>query len=852
MEKFLLFLRRKISSFWSRCGYFFCLFLIPSILYADIQIIEIFPNTVDDKNLEYVEIRNTGCESVDIWGYMLEDALPKIYTVPSSTILRSYENYRFIRPVTKIELNNAGETVRLRNPWGIILSEYSYANSTKWVLISVPYTDTDCTPPEAPTPPPVSTETGATASENIVPPAEQNQWTSQEDNTPIESSTGSSPESIPSPRDESRSTDDSVVMSWWYIEPFWDTWSLDSVGGGDFMTWSDLIAGESSSWQVLTNTANDPLIVSTGSSIENSQPVFSGTLDPLMLLYDDADLDGYIDQLMVDYGRILTGSVDISVISIYSATGGLYRDRAILTETGHILSGFLSWTYLVLELREWDMIHTGSLKIDATTKSHLRLKNTLPPGFSTIFGQMPSDFFLTTSFNSYKNTARSTSYASSILSTLSQNTGSLMPSLTGVIFPQVFPTIQRYTSAVYESGSFICRVRDCRINLTFEPIFSSGFRMSDFNCRVTYASEVRDDCNPTQWDILNTGSIQILLTHKASWDTLFTQYPIVFDLISQPWVEQISYMLDTNPPVLIVEMDGKWKGYYQQIWDHELHCYAYTCSINLTADRSYDREGGKLRFIWLYDMQNYTDSKDPWVRTFSLGDHDIWVRAVDQAGNMSQIHYIVRVYPPVVEEKIIKPKKEKASKKEKVQKEVSEKSKKKSKKKLKMAFFEPPEVLIQNKVPQFLAENTIYCQTKTKYCSVNLKLENPVPGILYTWIYPDGSRIESSNPRSFRFDAGKGSIQLVASYKGSDMPIYTQSFRILVEKITKTRKKSNKKGVSSLSHSPDLKKDVSILKASPPWNAKASYSFILFLSFLTVLVWVFFTLQKYQKHRFSE
>lgn len=126
-------------------------------------------------------------------------------------------------------------------------------------------------------------------------------------------------------------------------------------------------------------------------------------------------------------------------------------------------------------------------------------------------------------------------------------------------------------------------------------------------------------------------------------------------------------------------------------------------------------------------MQNYTDSKDPGTRTFTLGDHDIWVRAVDLSGNMSQIHYIVRVFPPKEEEAIVKPKKAPKQKAEKISSNSKPSQKKKTKKKLKMAFFEPPQILLQNKTPTLKNEDIIHCQTKTKYCSINLKIENPIP-----------------------------------------------------------------------------------------------------------------------------
>lgn len=41
-------------------------FLSPLPLLAEVAIVEVFPNTDDDANMEYIDIANTGCESIDI------------------------------------------------------------------------------------------------------------------------------------------------------------------------------------------------------------------------------------------------------------------------------------------------------------------------------------------------------------------------------------------------------------------------------------------------------------------------------------------------------------------------------------------------------------------------------------------------------------------------------------------------------------------------------------------------------------------------------------------------------------------------------------------------------------------
>jgi hypothetical protein len=37
-------------------------------------------------------------------------------------------------------------------------------------------------------------------------------------------------------------------------------------------------------------------------------------------------------------------------------------------------------------------------------------------------------------------------------------------------------------------------------------------------------------------------------------------------------------------------MDGKWKEIYEQIGENEMNCYAFTCSMNFSAEKSFDPE----------------------------------------------------------------------------------------------------------------------------------------------------------------------------------------------------------------------------------------------------------------------
>jgi hypothetical protein len=55
--------------------------------------------------------------------------------------------------------------------------------------------------------------------------------------------------------------------------------------------------------------------------------------------------------------------------------------------------------------------------------------------------------------------------------------------------------------------------------------------------------------------------------------------------------DPINTIKDTTKPVAIIDFDGKLKSYYEQVNDYEFNCYAMTCSVNLTGERSYDPDG---------------------------------------------------------------------------------------------------------------------------------------------------------------------------------------------------------------------------------------------------------------------
>lgn len=97
-----------------------------------IVINELLPNPAgSDTSSEFIELKNTSDDTVDLAGWQLDDAdggsAP--YTIPASTILSGGSIKSFSRADTKLALNNTGDSVRLLDPSGAVKSSYTYSSS---------------------------------------------------------------------------------------------------------------------------------------------------------------------------------------------------------------------------------------------------------------------------------------------------------------------------------------------------------------------------------------------------------------------------------------------------------------------------------------------------------------------------------------------------------------------------------------------------------------------------------------------------------------------------------------------------------------------------------------------------
>jgi hypothetical protein len=110
-------------------------FIVVSFCYfsggnAFFEIIEVMPNTTDDKTLEYITLKNISPTAHSLSGYILSDK-KKQYAIPSDVFLEPGERREFFRPETKLILNNSNEEIYLHSPQGEIIDAVEYETSTK-------------------------------------------------------------------------------------------------------------------------------------------------------------------------------------------------------------------------------------------------------------------------------------------------------------------------------------------------------------------------------------------------------------------------------------------------------------------------------------------------------------------------------------------------------------------------------------------------------------------------------------------------------------------------------------------------------------------------------------------------
>lgn len=302
------------------------------------------------------------------------------------------------------------------------------------------------------------------------------------------------------------------------------------------------------------------------------------------------------------------------------------------------------------------------------------------------------------------------------------------------------------------------------------------------------------DCNPNTYYYTHSWTLVIELREKAHTGNLVTKiFGVEWNVIStaSPVNALLPWVPDTGKPVAVMELDNKWKEYYFQDGENSLICYTMTCSVNFTAEKSYDPEGSKISFLWIYGQNDISTSKDPGGRKYGLGDHIIILRVIDEAGNYTQIDYHIHVvWPKPKEEKEEKIQKSK-KKKEKIS--ASLEGEKKKIKKIKMLFYSPPKIILQGKSGKEIKENFYICEyKKKKLCNMNFSLSGTLKWYEYHWLVDGEEVYTGKNPKAWKLTPGIHEIALLMYHKNSPGISNKETFTIQVVSEKKNPKKAKK------------------------------------------------------------
>ncbi len=778
-------------------------FLSPLPLLAQVMIVEVLPNTIDDANLEYIDIANTGCASVDIGWYTLSDKV-KSYVFPSPSVIDAHTTYRVGRPSSRVELNNTNEELTLRDSSDNIVHTFSYATSEKWWVLVVPGIVYDVCETEE--------SGGATVEE----------WDIEEEYAPDEETTTTETGSVVDiPEGESGD----IENTWWTVDI--PTWAEDEL--------IDLPDEESSTGESIDDSVlEEDELPSLVSEIQTSNFLGqSGSLVPQILLYDDTDNDGHIDTLEILYDISITGSLDITRVSLYSNTGGLYSER-INTLTGYITGYEIENNILRLSIRPSDY-DKNSLNIDNTTQSELRIKFSAPT-LSSLSGEILPDVTLTSSFDAYSAVYSWDAYDELIDPDAS---GDILETESIVVdFPQIVPTIQNYTNTTLSGETFVCRETPCRLNLNFESIFTSQYPASGYTCQVRYAGSIENKCNPTQWNPTWPWEIEFILTHRATWQMSSKKFPVLWNIISTNTTSSTPYTTRPAPPRANIALNGILSR--SQIHSGtNIECLSGTCSVNFDSTGSVLVSGVDYTYLWTSSGRVLSDRKNPWAFQFAPGSHRVLFTITDSVWQSSTAEYEIIVHLDTISDTDMSL----AGATDSVKKS----------KKSKVVLFSPPSIIIDNPSDAIVPIEWWYrCVSTAKTCSINFSLADTVNDVEYRWNYAhEQAEFITTNPRSRAFSPWRYRLSISAYSTWGTDPIWTGEYTIesIQHKKSKAKKQATKTNSSKKTSSEKITDTASPQKvielipsayADGEWTETSVDRSILFVLFVSIFINIFF------------
>jgi hypothetical protein len=271
---------------------------------------------------------------------------------------------------------------------------------------------------------------------------------------------------------------------------------------------------------------------------------------------------------------------------------------------------------------------------------------------------------------------------------------------------------------------------ECRLNITLESVFTERYKSKDYTCSFSLTGTFYDDvdCNPPTWYLEDSQEFHLRIQKKSDQYIVWTGTYTVQKISSSQQDSSLWNRGVNRNPLARISLDSKWKEYYFQNGENAIICYAFTCTLNFTGENSSDPDGDVIRYLWIYGENQISTSKDPGSRKFPIGIHQVLLRVIDAHEAYDEQIFIVEVRKP--EEKIKEitkgAVKDSSPKKLSLGKDIKNgttSSKKKKTKKIKLRFYNPPEILLQGRGKKSIEGTSIFCQVKRNtLCSMNLTL----------------------------------------------------------------------------------------------------------------------------------
>lgn len=189
-----------------------------------------------------------------------------------------------------------------------------------------------------------------------------------------------------------------------------------------------------------------------------------------------------------------------------------------------------------------------------------------------------------------------------------------------------------------QNGKLLCNEEECKVNLKFSNKSYETCEWSLGNIRTIERSKY--SCNPSFFYVSPWNHrISFVLTNTKTWE----QENYFLDIQNQ-YVEPFVPEVPNIAPVAKITLQGK-IGKNKTLKKNSLICYDEQCSVNLTAEESFDPDSKKLSYFWEFGNGEIFEWKNPTAIKFFPWKYTIILTVRDEK-NISQEKFFLEVLLP--------------------------------------------------------------------------------------------------------------------------------------------------------------------------------------------------------------